>query len=179
MSIRKRKWKTGKGELRAAWVVDYSDQHGKRHLKSFDRKKDADAWLAGAAHEIRRGTHTADSSSVTVGEAGERWIALAENGDSETEPLEASTVAQYRQHLDLHIKPFLGDVKLSRLTGPDVKKFKAELREEGRSAAMVRKVAVSLGSIVADAQDAGLVAQNAVRDSATRKRRRPQGRGPP
>jgi hypothetical protein len=38
MSVRKRTWKTTKGEIKEAWVVDYSDQAGKRHLETFKRK---------------------------------------------------------------------------------------------------------------------------------------------
>jgi hypothetical protein len=33
MSIRKRTWKTAKGDAKEAWVVDYVDQAGKRRLK--------------------------------------------------------------------------------------------------------------------------------------------------
>lgn len=171
-SIRKREWVSPKGDQKSAWVVDYTDQHGKRHLKTFDRKKDAEAWRTDTAHEVRRGTHTADSVSITVTEAGERWIDQA--GADE---LEASTIAQYRQHLDLHIKPFLGDEKLSRLTGPRVRDFKLDLRKNGRSDSMVSKVVVSLGSIISDALEAGLVAQNVVRDGSTRKRRRNKSKG--
>ena len=43
MSVRKRRWKTRKGEERIAWVADYTDQNGDRHIKTFARKKDADA----------------------------------------------------------------------------------------------------------------------------------------
>jgi integrase len=42
MSIRKRTWKTAKGDAREAWVVDYVDQTGKRRLKTFKKKKEAD-----------------------------------------------------------------------------------------------------------------------------------------
>ena len=38
MSIRKRTWKTAKGEAKEAWVVDYVDQGGKRRLKTFEEK---------------------------------------------------------------------------------------------------------------------------------------------
>jgi integrase len=44
MSIRKRVWTTGGGEEKTAWVVDYTDQHGKRRLKTFAKKKDAEAF---------------------------------------------------------------------------------------------------------------------------------------
>ena len=46
VSVRKRQWVTGKGEPREAWVVDYVDTAGKRRLKTFTRKKKADAFAA-------------------------------------------------------------------------------------------------------------------------------------
>src|ERR1700722_3462960 len=70
VSIRKREWTTAKGEARTAWGVDYADQGGQRRLKTFARKKDADAFAATAKVEIRSGIHTADSASVTIAEAG-------------------------------------------------------------------------------------------------------------
>jgi len=39
MSIRKRTWKTAKGEAKEAWVVDYVDGAGKRRLKTFSKKR--------------------------------------------------------------------------------------------------------------------------------------------
>ena len=63
-SVRKRTWASG-GEKREAWVADYFDQAGKRHIKTFERKKDADAWLDNAKAEVRTGTHTPDSTSRT------------------------------------------------------------------------------------------------------------------
>ena len=54
-----------------------------------------------------------------------------------------------------------------------VSKFRdfTTLRQEGRSPDMVRKVLVSLGSIIADAQDHGLVAHNAVRELRRNRKR--------
>jgi hypothetical protein len=31
------------GRRRTAWIVDYVDQHGDRHIRTFRTKKDADA----------------------------------------------------------------------------------------------------------------------------------------
>ena len=64
-SIRKRTWTT-KGEEQTAWVVDYKDQSGKRALKTFATKKDAEAWSVSALHEVSLGTHTRASASKTV-----------------------------------------------------------------------------------------------------------------
>lgn len=166
MSVRKRNWKTSKGFEKEAWVVDYADGHGERRLKTFKKKKDADTFASTTHVEIRQGTHVADGASVTVKEAGEKWIAQAE-----ADELERSTVNQYRQHLDLHIVPFLGSMRLSQLNAPTVRAFEDKLREEGRSKAMVAKVVRSLGSLLADAQEQGLAAHNAVRD-LSRKRRK-------
>ena len=43
MAVWKRRWKTKLGEEREAWVMEYSDGKGNRHLETFARKKDADA----------------------------------------------------------------------------------------------------------------------------------------
>src|SRR5688500_4316076 len=108
MSVRKREWTTANGEAKTAWVADYSDQSGKRRIKTFTRKRGADALAATAAVEVREGTHTAASATVTVAEAGREWLkAGAEAG------LERSTREQRRQHVDLHIAPLLGRTKLS------------------------------------------------------------------
>jgi integrase len=165
MSIRKRTWTTSKGERKEAWICDYTDQHGERHIRTFERKKDADAWSATAKIEVRRGTHTADSKSVTIREAGDLWIESAERNG-----LERATIALYRQHLAQHIVPHIGATKLSQLSAPMVRAFEDTLSHSS-SPAMVRKVRNSLSGILADAQERGLVAHNVVRDLRARRRR--------
>jgi hypothetical protein len=108
MSVRKRSWTTSKGVEKEAWVVDYVDQTGARRLKTFTKKKAADNFAVTANVEIRAGIHTADSASVTIAEAGRLWIETAEKGSPGRAPLERSTVEAYRQHLRLHIEPYLG-----------------------------------------------------------------------
>lgn len=161
MSVRRRSWVNAKGVEKTAWVVDYVDTKGTRRLKTFAKKKEADVFAATAAVEVREGVHVADSASVTVHEAGAFWLASAEVAG-----LERSTIAQYRQHLELHIVPLIGETLLSKLTVPAIRDFEDKLREAGRSPAMVRKVLVSLGSLLADAQERGLVVRNAVREKS-------------
>jgi integrase len=165
VSVRKRNWKTREGEAKEAWIVDYVDQLGGRHIKTFARKRDADAYHASVAVDVRAGTHTADSRSITVAQAGGLWL---ESGAAAK--LERSTLEQYRRHLSCHIDPMIGGVKLAQLTIPLVREFEDRLRTD-RSPAMVRKVRVSLGSILADAQERGLVAQNVVRGLHAKRRR--------
>jgi integrase len=164
MSVRKRIWKGPGGEPKEAWVVDYVDQHGGRHIKTFAKKRDADAHHAMVAVDVRAGLHTAESKSITIAEAGRLWLDGATN-------LERATRATYEQHLTLHIEPLIGAVKLSQLTVPAVRAFEDRLKTD-RSPAMVRKVLRSLGAILADAQERGLVGQNVVRSLRTRRENR-------
>ena len=103
-----------------------------------------------------------------VAEAARLWLERCEGVG-----LERTTNTAYRQHVALHITPLLGTVKLSQLTVPMVRAFEDKLAID-RSPAMVRKILTSLGSILADAQERGLVAQNVVRGLRTR---RPRGKG--
>jgi hypothetical protein len=81
-------------------------------------------------------------------------------------------VGSYQQHLNDHILPCLGTAKLSQLTVPVVRTFMDRLRADGRSSDMVKRVVGDLGSILADAQERGEVAQNVIRSLSKRRKRR-------
>jgi integrase len=115
MSVRKRVWTTSNGETKEAWIVDYVDQEGDRHIETFARKKEADDYQKQVGHEVIRGVHTAPSKSITVAQAAEDWISYIES-----EGRERSTIDQYRQHVRHHIIPRLGREKLARLTAPRI-----------------------------------------------------------
>jgi integrase len=170
MSVRKRIWRNRDNSQGEAWVVAYTDQAGKRRIKSFDRKRDAAAYHGIVSTDLHAGTHVPDSQSVTVGDAGRLWLKSCEAAG-----LERSTMDQYRQHLTLHIVPLIGAVKLSRLTTPMARNFENTLKLD-RSPAMVRKVRGSLSAILADAQESGLVGQNVVRNLRARRQRGKEAR---
>lgn len=155
MSVRKRTWKNGKGEQKEAWIVDYTDQSGERHIKTFQRKKEADAYEATATVEVREGVHVADSVSITVEKAGKLWIATAENAG-----LERTTLDQYRQHLTYHINPFLGRTLLSRLTTPAVRTF--EDRRYGERSVRLIKQFHDLGALTEETS--GMTTTDSCRD---------------
>ena len=173
-SIRKRSWQTKRGELKSGWQVDYADQHGFRRRKMFSHKKNADAFALTAQLEVRDGTHVAESDSLTVAEAGENWIETAQAVDEP--PLEPTTLEQYRQHLDLHIVPIIGKVKLAKLNVPVIRDFADKLRAAGRSSTMVKYVIRSLGSLLADAQERGNIVRNPVHEMRSRRHQRKNGR---
>lgn len=153
MSIRKRTWESN-GAEQTAWVVDYVDQHGKRRLKTFDLKKDAEAWATNARHEVSWGLH-ASNAKITVQETIALWIKHCVD-----EELERSTIEQREQHLRLHVAPYIGREKLATLTTPRLNAFLDQLRDGGRSTEMRRKVLTSVRTALAFAKGRGLVAQN-------------------
>lgn len=169
-SVRKREWNTRTGEQKTAWVADYFDQHGKRHLKTFKTKKAADGWLVTARGEVQRGVHTPENASITTAEAAELWMQTGE-----LEKLERSTLRQYRNHVVLHINPLIGSTKLARLSTPAIEAFRDALLKKG-SRAMARKVLASLKSILSNAQRRGLVAQNAAQPVKVDVKKRENGK---
>jgi len=158
MSVRKRTWVSA-GVQKTSWVVDYTDNGGKRRLKTFKLKKEADEFAKRSGVEVLNGLHVPDSATSTVEQAGRLWIQAGANAK-----LEQTTLDQRRQHLNLHILPFIGREKLNKITVPFVQKFQTQLLGSGRSTAMVKRVTVSLGSILADAQYRGGAVRNAVHE---------------
>jgi integrase len=156
MAVRKRKWVTRKGEQKEAWIVDYADHDG-RHIETFERKKDADARHAEVRVDVKAGVHVSSSKSKTVSEASALWL------DGIMGRVERATFIDYKGHIDRFIAPALGKVKLSDFSRAAVRGFEERLRKSN-SDAMVRKVLTTFGTLIADAQERGLVARNVVQD---------------
>lgn len=152
MSVRKRTWTTRRGERKEAWIVDYSDQHGDRHIETFQRKKDADDYHAQVRVDVGKGTHVAPSKSATIAEAAELWINRVE-----AEGRERATIRQYRQHVNLHIVPRIGRVRLAELSPHKVEAFRDDLLAN-MSRATARKVLTSFKSLLKASKHAHVAA---------------------
>lgn len=107
-------------------------------------------WTTGPTRRL----HTADRASVTINHAADLWLKRARQQE-----LERSTIKSYEEITRLHVKPFIGAEKLSKLTMPAVEAFVDALLKT-RSKAMAGKAVRSLSSIITEAQRRGLVAQN-------------------
>jgi integrase len=156
--IRKRTWTNSKGE-QTAWITDYFDQNGKRHIKTFERQRDAKAWLDETQHEVKQGVHTPENASITVAEAADLWLDRCRLLVDQSKR-ERSTYQQYRAHRDHIVASSIGRVTLAKLSKPSVTLFCDELLNKGMSPATARKVLTSLKTLIAAAQDRGYVAQN-------------------
>ena len=173
MSVRKRQWTTRSGEQKEAWIVDYFDQEGDRHIETFQRKKDAEAHHDKVRLDVRHGVHTAPSKSETMAEAADRWLSRVA-----AEGRERGTCAQYEQHVRLHILPRLGRYKLADLTPPKIEGFRDGLLAN-LSRPMARKVLTSLKSLLKAAKHAHVVADVSVGRSKRAERKLEVGRDIP
>lgn len=169
-SVYKRAWSGQDGRERVRWVAAYKDQDGHRHNKGFLTRKAARAFLVLTEGEVVRGVHTPESTSITVAAAAKLWLKRGE-----LERLERSSLRQYRNHVDRHIAPLIGAVKLARLSTPVVQAFRDKLIET-RSRPLARKVLASLKSIIGEAMRRGLVAQNTALPVTVDVKKREQGR---
>jgi integrase len=123
--------------------------------------------------EIRDGTHIARSKSVT-------WPRPA--GIGSRRPRQTAGARQrhgLRRILRMHIAPFIGSTKLSDLSVPLVRALEDQLRENGRSTAMVRRTRNMLSMLLSDALERGLATRNVARgltSNRTRGKERQQER---
>ncbi|MCW2248321.1 integrase [Azospirillum fermentarium] len=159
-TVKKRTWTSATGTKGEGWQVRYTDQFGKDRSKSFDRKKEAEEFAATVTIQVKQGLHIPNSQSVTVREAAEVWLEAVKNGRNGRPPAEESTLGQYRSHIDNHIVPFLGGVRLTQLTTPQVAYFRDELLRNGRSRVMTRKILTSLKGMLNEAMTRGMIGAN-------------------
>ena len=130
-------------------------------------KKDADAKHAEVKSRRERGAYTSQLARASP------WTKPPRDGSTmQREPLERATCKTLirAEHVNIHIIPLLGRVRLSEISVPVVSQFKKNLAAKKVKQPLIRKIVVSLGSIIADAQENGLAAHNAVRDLRRNKK---------
>lgn len=59
-TVRKRTWKSGE-EVKTAWIADFFDQNGRRHIRTCKTRKEADGFLVQTRHEVARGLYTPEN----------------------------------------------------------------------------------------------------------------------
>lgn len=147
-----------------SYLVCYRDGGGKQRSRSFERRRDADAYRRQIEQELEKGTHTPPSQSISVSEAADLWLDVCEHtGRNGREPVEASTLRQYRTHAELHIKPLIGAYNLADISGPRAIALRDELLRT-RSRAMTGKIIRSASAIFSEAMSRGLVGRNPFSD---------------
>ena len=91
----------------------------------------------------------------------ERYLAEREpDPDDPLEGIRHSTWEGYEAHTRLHIAPYLGTLAIGDIKKPQLTQWLTQLKQDGRSVAMRRKVLVSLRTILKWAVGEGYVVRN-------------------
>jgi integrase len=91
--------------------VDFRDQHCKRIRKTFNRLEDAREYNKQSQGEVSKGDFVAPSD-VTVNDVAESWYKRKENAGT----YRYGTLHNWRIHIDRHVIPALGEVKIQQCT---------------------------------------------------------------
>jgi integrase len=165
-SVRKRTWAAPSGEIKAAWVVDYTDSHGTRQRKHFPNKKAADAFRISIEGQMQAGTYRAAADKVTVKAACESFLEHCEGRNQRDERMTRKMLAVYRGHINNHIlhpEHGVGGRKLSQFTARSVGDFRDRIRSAGVAVPTTRKILATLHSVLEYAISEDWVATNAAR----------------
>ena len=132
MSVRKKIREQGSdGRKSRWWIADYTDGGGRRHQQRFKRKDDAKAHEEKSKVAIRAGTHVALDSDAHHRRRRHRLDqARRSQRHAARRPGRAHHVRQYRQHVNLHIVPRIGTLKLAKLNVRTIEKFRDALLDE-------------------------------------------------
>lgn len=96
-------------------------------------------------------------STGTLDEYLTEWL------DAHAESVRPSTIASYRIHVQQHISPLLGGIRLIELAPRDVRRLVATMRRAGKSPGYVHLVIRTLGAALQAAVDDRLIIDNVTR----------------
>jgi integrase len=147
----------GKGKR---WDVRWRDDTGRQRHKAFERKQEAETFLAQIQADLVRGTYTDPAAGkVTVRAYAESWLAA--------QTFDPSTREATELRLRLHILPELGGRELRALRPSVVQAWTRSLQQRLASN-YVRVVFANLSAVLSAAVDDGLIGRNPCRAGSVR-----------
>ena len=164
--VRKRIWKTSKGEARTAWAVDFVDANGSRDRRQFSTRREADDFRVEIEGQLRAGTFRPDAARVTLREAAEMFLDHCEGRQQRGERMTRHNFNVYRGHVHNHIlhpAHGVGGLRLAQLGTRAVTDFRDRLRAAGVTVPTTRKVLATLHGVLQYAIGRDLIAVNAAR----------------
>lgn len=143
MPVKRRFYKNDKEEkIFNSWMYDFYDVFGKRHKKSgFKTKAEAEQKEAIAKADYNKGLATSNDNNMKFKELMEQFIKL--HAEIYLKP---STVRGYKDHFNLHLKDFFGEIKLVDITPVIINRFMENKLKEGLSNKTVNHLLTTLGT---------------------------------
>jgi integrase len=147
----------GKGKR---WDVRWRDDAGRQRHKAFERKQEAESFLAQIQADLARGIYTDPAAGkVTVRTYAKSWLAA--------QTFDPSTREATELRLRLHIFPELGGRELRALRPSVVQAWTRSLQQRPASN-YVRVVFANLSAVLSAAVDDGLIGRNPCRAGSVR-----------
>lgn len=141
------------------WIARLRGPDGRERSKVFDRKVDAERWLAEQSSALARGVWSDPRlGRILYREWVAEWLATAP-------PRRASTEARNRSLLDTHLLPAFGDWQIAGIRQRDVVGWIAELTRKGLAPSTVRECYGLLGRTLRAAVAAGLIGSSPCHDA--------------
>jgi len=134
------------------WLASYQDTNGRRHAKSFDKKADAERYVAQMATDVARGRYVDPALGRTkFGGYAREWLAV--------QTFDVSTREQVEHRLRVYVYPTWKDVPLGRIRPAAVQQWLAELNQR-LSPGTVRQAFIHFSAILSAAVDDEMLAKN-------------------
>ena len=153
------------------WRARFRDVNGRSRSKTFDRKLDAERFIAGTTTDMARGDWVDPrSTSIRFDELADTWWAT-------TMKLAPTTRRGYWQLLENHVRPHFGTRMQGSIDWVEVEQFIAGKLADGHSPKRVRDMVSIVSSIMKSAVRAGLRRDNPAADHSIPVRRAKVGRG--
>lgn len=137
------------------WRARYRGPDGRERSKTFERRSDAERWIANMEVTKARGEWIDPAlGRCTFSTWAEEWTATVVD-------LRPSTRDRDLRAVRVHLVPRFGQIPLARITNPMVRRFIADMLATGEhSPATVRKIGQILAKVMRAAVDAGLIARS-------------------
>ncbi|HEY1320712.1 MAG TPA: site-specific integrase [Streptosporangiaceae bacterium] len=158
--------RTGRHGTGRWWRARYLNPDGAERSRSFERKLDAERFLAEIEHSKLAGTYRdPDAGRVSLRKYAAGWV--------QGYPEDSSRGEQIRRQLRLHIEPGLGGVTLGELERRPsmVQQF---INRLPMSAAGASQVVITLTAILNAAADDGLITRNPLKAKSVKAPRQPK-----
>jgi len=134
------------------------DIGGKRRVKTFKRKSDAENWISEQKRARQQGQNTyATYPKMTVTEFLNEWVETQYSED------QSSTQRFYRNAIKNHISPALGNIKASLLTTKAIEAMLRDMASRGLGAGTIHSAKVTLSAAYNDGVRLGDLAHNPVK----------------
>ncbi len=138
---------------RGKWVIDFRDRDGTRRWETFATRKAADTALSERVKQLGRGSYRPPAQLPTFQDVAADW--LASKADRRV-----STLAQWQVHLDLHLVPAVGHLRLDQITVQKATDFRGARLAAGLGPRTVNKLLTTGAAVYKYANQQDLTDRN-------------------